>query len=137
MAKYLPADASGPEEEQPLQERMFGPVRPEDENTYPASPRNYIAEQIGLTGAPWQMSRADEKRYNQGLPEMMGTAMGRLSVAPASAAEAVSPELMQWARMMKQTPRAPIEVSGPINMQSFQKLRDMLGHTGPIIMKGK
>lgn len=61
-------------------------ILPEDENVKANNLRNSLVSYLGLPDS-WQMSRADEKRYNENLPMMMGMgAMGTVgskAVAPA------------------------------------------------------
>lgn len=121
-----------------LMDQMFGSVRPEDENTYPSSPRNLAVEHLGLP-ENWRMSRADEKIHNQELPQMMGSgtvgSVGKVSPALLEAAAMKAyPEFAQHIPQMAKNLKAPLVFEGAMPA-SFQKLRDFMSHTGPLIKK--
>lgn len=126
-------------------------ISPEDKVTAADNFRNSI---IGTLGMPedWKNTVADEKRL-AGRPQpieanggflstaMSGPGQGAkvLKMGPAlleSAAMKAYPEFAQYAAQMARNAKAPVVFKGPVP-SSFQKLRDFLGHTGPVILKGK
>lgn len=80
---------------------------------------------------------ADPTTYLGALPAKLGTKLapkGGPALAEA-AARKVFPEFSQHVAQMVRNPKAPVTFDGPVPAK-FQRLRDFLGHTGPIIMKG-
>ena len=120
-------------------------IQPGDTSTPADSFRNQMIGGLGLP-QDWQTTVAQQKmQAAQPQPiEAKMTTPVELGAAPeaeagelaAQGAEKLAPQLKSWAQQMMGNPNAAIEVSGPINMNSFQKLRDALGHVGPVIMKG-
>lgn len=115
-----------------------------EERSQPAD--TFRNQMIGGLGLPnnWQNTVADEKRLAaQPQPVEARSPILEMSAGPEvegaelamQGAQKLAPELQQWAQMISKNPNAPIEVAGPINSR-FQKLRDALGHVGPIVFKG-
>lgn len=121
-------------------------ITPEDQTTYADNFRNKAINTLGMP-ENWQNTVADEKRYeaapkpvealnNPVLQMAVGGPQVRAGKMAVQGAEALAPGLKAIAQRMMSNPKGAIEVAGPMNMSSFQKLRDALGHVGPIIMKG-
>lgn len=88
------------------------PVSPEEESIYRNIPRNAAVGALGLPNS-WMQSQADEKRYVQDLPELIGGAtkggvgryLGTVAVKPAGSALSAATHL-QGAKLKKIGPQA-------------------------------
>jgi len=114
-------------------------LQPGDTTTPAPTLRNTA---IGAFGLPsqWQNTIADEKRLAAQPQPVASRGAAALAAPPEleaiGAAEGLAPGLEALAARIQSNPNMPLEVAGPMNMERFQKLRDILGHVGPIIMKG-
>lgn len=67
-----------------------------------------------------------------------GMAMGTTAPLEQGAKQAidnVSPELLSKLQSLYENPQQMVQTQGPMDLSKFQKLRDMLGLTGPIMPK--
>lgn len=117
-----------------------GSLQPGDTSTPADTWGNKIKSAVGAPDS-WQQTIADQK-YNAVQPKPVEAGMPAYA-NPAAAEEGIAqgaskltPELEALANQIKGNPNMPLQVSGAMDMGRFQKLRDMLGHVGPIIMKG-
>lgn len=120
-------------------------LQPGDETTPADTFGNKIQNTLGLPDN-WRQTIADQKHQavqpqaieagSNAIVDMGAGPEAEGAELAAQGAEKLAPQLKQWAQKMMSNPRAPIEVNGAVNMNSFQKLRDALGHVGPVIMKG-
>lgn len=114
-------------------------VQPGDEVAPADTLRNKAIDFVGLP-QDWRTTIAQEKlRAVQ--PEPIA-AKGPAALAAPPEVEAVgaaaelTPALRALAAQMKSNPKMPLQVTNSFNMSNFQKLRDILGHVGPVIIKG-
>lgn len=120
-------------------------LQPGDESAPADTWANKIKSAVGAPDS-WQQTIADQKHnavqpkpIEAGMPAYANPAaaeeeVGNLAV---QGAQKLAPELEGLANQIRGNPNMPLQVSGAMDMGRFQKLRDMLGHVGPIIMKGK
>lgn len=132
------------EDEDKRQQGYQSSLQPGDETTPADTFGNTIQNTFGLPDS-WRQTVANQKyKESQPQPVEARSAVLEASAGPeaeagelaAQGAEKLAPQLKSWAQKMMGNPNAPIEVAGPVDMNSFQKLRDALGHVGPVIMKG-
>ena len=115
-------------------------LQPGDTSTPADTFRNKAISTLGMPNE-WQTTVADQKRQDaQPKPVTANGALATLAAPPeleaVGAAEGLAPGLKALAQQIQANPNMPLEVMGGMNLQKFQKLRDALGHVGPIIMKG-
>lgn len=120
-------------------------LQPGDETAPADTFGNTVQNTLGLPDS-WRQTIAQQKHQavqpqsveagSGALVEMGAAPEAEAGELAVQGAEKLTPELKAWAQKMMGNPNAPVQVNGPINMNSFQKLRDALGHVGPVIMKG-
>jgi hypothetical protein len=117
-------------------------LQPGDETKPADTWQNNIQNTIGLPDS-WQQTVAQQK-YNAVQPKPVEAVVSPSISGPeqeganlaAQGAQKLAPELEALANQVRGNPNMPLQVSGAMDMGRFQKLRDLLGHTGPVIVKG-
>lgn len=123
------------------QAQYQGLLQPGDETKPADTFGNTVQNTLGLPES-WRQTVAQEKQRAV-QPQPLESKVSPLVAGPeeegaqlaAQSVEGLGPKLNAIIQNIRSNPNAPLEVSGPINMSRFQKLRDALGHTGRIVVK--